>query len=156
MKLTIFKRLTIGYFLIMGLVVYLGAYAILKLNQINLIIKEIDSIDAAAIRLTEHLSDSLFSQINFEKKYLVSKDPDFYQQFIEIEDYIKKDMAKLAYLMNTDEKKELFLEIKALYGSYLNILEEEFAYIKKAKSYKENEYQTQKNNLIDINFEITY
>ena len=84
MKLTIFKRLTIGYFLIMGLVVYLGAYAILKLNQINLIIKEIDSIDAAAIRLTEHLSDSLFSQINFEKKYLVSKDPDFYQQFIQI------------------------------------------------------------------------
>jgi two-component system sensor histidine kinase GlrK len=149
MKFTIFKRLTFGYVAIMGLVIFFGSYATLKLNQLNHLIRDIDSVDGATIRLAEHLLGGIFSQVGFEKKYCVSRDEDFYQQFWETKEYLKKDMEKLSGLVDVPQKKKLFLEAQGLYDRYLFIFKEEAGYIQKGKDYPTNHYQTEKDKLID-------
>jgi len=123
-KLTIFERLTIGYVAMMVLVLFLGAYATLKLNRINRITLNIDRIDDATIRMAEQLSDRLFSQIGFGKKFLVSADRDFYLQFKENEKVIKKDISKLSELLDTPQKIVIFGEIENLYYQFTAMFDE--------------------------------
>ncbi len=54
----------------------------MQLNKLNRFVLEISSVDGITIDLTERLSDKLFAQVRFEKKYLISQDQDFYQKFV--------------------------------------------------------------------------
>ena len=123
MRLTIFKRLTFGYGAIILLIIFLGGYVTLKLDQLNQLTRVIASVDSTVIKLTEDLLDAIFSQVGFEKKYLISKDRDFYQKFWEIKKYFVKDMKRLSHFMDTPEKRKLFNDIMKLYNHYLSYLE---------------------------------
>jgi len=77
MKFTIFKRMAFGYGLIMLMVIFMGIYVTLKLNQLSEINFKIAKVDGAIISMGEQLLESLFSQAGFEMKYLISGDPIF-------------------------------------------------------------------------------
>src|SRR5210317_2428831 len=115
MKFTILKRLIFGYAAIMLLMVFLGVYITLQLNKLNRFVREISSVDGTTIDLTERLSDKLFSQVGFEKKYLISQDQDFYQKFWDIMKQLTQDLDRLRSLMTTKEDKEVFLEAEQFY-----------------------------------------
>lgn len=149
MKFTIFKRLTLGYLAIMSLVIFLGVYVTFKLNQLNRMASAITSVDGAAIRLTENLLDAMFSQVSFEKKYLISKDQDFYQQFWQIKEYFTKDMEKLGCVMDSSEEKKLFAEAKGLYDRYLSLFKEEVSFVEKGQGYPRKRYQEGKEKIVD-------
>ncbi len=149
MKFTIFKRLTFGYIAIMVMVVFLGAQATFWINKLNGITRDITAFHGTTIRLTERLLKDLFSLIGFEKKYIVSKDPDFYKQFWEINDNLEKDMLTLAGLMNVPEKKKLYQEAETLYERYISLFREESEFITKKKDYPHKKYQAEKDILVD-------
>ena len=71
MKFTILKRLIFGYATIMLLIVFLGGYVSLQQNKLNRFVREIASVDGTTIDLTERLSNKLFTQVGFEKKYFI-------------------------------------------------------------------------------------
>ena len=155
MKFTIFKRLTFGYVTIMLLVIFLGAYVTLKLNQLNNLTREIASVDSTTIRVTDKLSDNIFSQVSFEKKYFVSRDQDFYKQFQKIDKYVTKDMERLEYLIDTKEKGELFDRTKALYHRYLSLVGKEFYLVQKGRNYPHRIHREERDETIDkINQEL--
>jgi two-component system sensor histidine kinase GlrK len=149
MKFTIFKRLTFGYLAIMLLIIFLGIYVTFKLNQLNQLAHAIASVDGAAIRITENLLDAVFSQVSFEKKYLISKDQDFYRQFWGIKEYLAKDMDKLECLMDTSEKKELFAEAKGLYDRYVSLFKKEVDFVEKDQDYPRKIYKEGKEKIVD-------
>ncbi|RLB84137.1 MAG: sensor histidine kinase [Deltaproteobacteria bacterium] len=149
MKLTIFKRLTLGNMTIMLMVIYMGIYVTFKLNRLNLITCSIESVDARSIRLLEHLSNTMFSHVSFEKKYLISKDQDFYFQFLEINKYFVNNLNKLEDLMDNPFKKELFADLKKLYGLYISIFKKEVVFIKKNLKYPLKKYLNEKEKLVN-------
>ena len=100
MKFTLLKRLTLGYVVILLLVVLLGVYVSLNLNLLNRLIRG-TAVDGTTIAQMEHLRDTLFSQVSFEKKYLISKDQDFFRKFWEIQEYVIQDMKKLEIIYNS-------------------------------------------------------
>ncbi|MBW2590738.1 MAG: hypothetical protein JRD71_08500, partial [Deltaproteobacteria bacterium] len=110
MRFTIFKRLTIGYAIIMLLIISLGVYITLKLNQLNHLSLQIISIGATNIKITEHLLDDMFSQVGFEKKYLISRDQDFYDKFWEIKEHFTKNMERLEYHMGSTKNRNSISE----------------------------------------------
>ncbi|MDQ1330726.1 MAG: hypothetical protein QG578_991 [Thermodesulfobacteriota bacterium] len=67
----IFKRLVLGYLVILLVVVPLGVYSVLKLGQLSRITRSISSIDSETISKANRLIDSVFSQRRFEKKYIL-------------------------------------------------------------------------------------
>jgi len=151
MKLTIFKRLVISYLVIIVLVICLGVYVIFQLNRLNGIIHYINAVDIPTIRLTEELVDSLFTQVGFEEKYFVAKDPDFYHRFLEIKAYFMSNLEKLEQIADNPQKKAALREIKDLYDLYLSMFE------KVATSNKNNQqqgllykrYRVEKGNIIN-------
>ena len=149
MKLTIFKRLTIGYLTMMLVVVFLGVYVTFKLSHLDRITRAVVSVESTGIRLTESLVETLFSQRSFEKKYLVSKDEDFFRQFWKVQEQFKKDLERLESVMDTPEKKRLFSQVKRLHGQYVSAMEDEFRSLTTGNSYSYEEVQDTKEKIVE-------
>ena len=149
MKFTILKRLIFGYAAIMFLMVFLGVYITLQLNKLDRFVREISSVDGTTIDLTERLSDKLFSQVGFEKKYLISQDQDFYQKFWDIMKQLIQDMERLESLMITNEDKKVFLETKQFYQNYISLFNEEVRAMEADPNYPRRKYQEGKEKLVD-------
>lgn len=149
MKFSIFKRLTFGYATILLLVVFLGVYVTVKLNQLNGLSREIASVYATRLTLTEHVLEKLFSQISFENKYLISKDTDFLVKFWEIQAQITEDIDKLKKMLRTQENKKLFSETESDYGSYLQLFSAEVDMMNKNPDYPRRKFHEQKERLIE-------
>lgn len=149
MELTIFKRLTIGYLAIMLVVVFLGVYVTFKLSQLDRITHAVISVESTGIRLSEGLIEALFSQRGFEKKYLVSKDEDFFKQFLKVQKQFSQDLARLRQVMDTPEKRGLIGEVNRLQRQYVGIIEEEFSYIAQEQTYPYETLQDKKEKAIE-------
>jgi two-component system sensor histidine kinase GlrK len=162
MKFTIFKRLTFGYLAIMMLVLFLVIFVTIKLNQLARLTRAASSIDGQTVRLTERLSNNLFSMVGFEKKYLISKDNDFYQHFLKIKQDFNKDMKQLELLISSngiekikffhiagEGKNERFSKIKELRNQYFSIFNQEIKNLEKDQEYSYKEYQTRKEKIIE-------
>jgi two-component system sensor histidine kinase GlrK len=148
-KLTIFKRLALGFLIILLVVTALGVYSTLKLEELNQIIRSISSIDSETIRMANRLRDTLLTQRKFEKKYVVSKDRDFHCQFLETEKYLEKDLKQISSLMGATENENLLADIKLLYDRYLVTVQEEVGLIKSHEGYSQKTYEKKKENLTD-------
>ena len=148
-KFTIFKRLGLGYLVILLVVIVLGVYSTLKLDQLSQITRSISSIDSETIRVANRLRDDVLSQRGFEKKYVVSEDIDFHRQFLETEKYIEKDLEQISTLIDTTEKERLIGDVKAFYDQYLSIVQEEVRLIEGNKGYPQEIYEEKKEDLVD-------
>ncbi len=129
-------------------VIFLGVYVIITLNQLNRIARELVSVDGAAIGVTESLLETLFSQEGFEKKYLISRDRDFYEKFQEMQEYFSKNLEELESLIDTPEKGELFGRTKEMYGRYVSLLGQEVDLITRGKKYSSSDFQKEKGKVL--------
>ena len=149
MRFTIFGRLLLGYIAIMVLVIFQGTYTTLKVNRLHQLVSTIDKVDGAAIRVAEHLSDELFEQIGFEKKFLISNDPDFQKQFLKTTQYIKEKLNELESLAHNRETQQLILFSKYLYTRYIALFNEEVGFITNNAAYTAATYRDEKNRITD-------
>lgn len=147
-RFSIFQRLVLGYLAILLVVVALGIYTTFRLDQLNRITRSISS-DGEIIRIVAGLRDNALSQRGFEKKYIVSRDKDFYHQFLEIEKHIETDLERISVLIYTSEKKGLIFDINKLHSRYLSIVQNLVRSIKNDKKYPQKKDQEEKKKLIN-------
>ncbi|MBW2107481.1 MAG: MCP four helix bundle domain-containing protein, partial [Deltaproteobacteria bacterium] len=149
MELTIFKRLTIGYLAIMVVVVFLGVYVTFKLSQLDRITHAVISVESTGIRLAEGLVEGLFSERGFEKKYMVSKDEDFFKQFMKVQAQFAKDLKDLEQVMDTPEKKRLLARVKRWHEAYGMTMQQEFEFISAGRQYPYETVQQEKEKAVE-------
>lgn len=106
-------------------------------------------MDGVTITVIEHLLDSIFSQVSFGKKYIISDDKDFYEKFNELKAYIYNDLDGLEDIMDTPAKKKLYLNIEGLYSQYLFNFDHEVELMKSGQEYNQELYQAKKNRVVD-------
>jgi two-component system sensor histidine kinase GlrK len=147
-KFTLLKRLTLGYVVILFLVVLLGVYVSFKLNQLNRLIRG-TAVDGTTIAQLEHLRETIFSQVSFEKKYHISKDEDFKQKFWELRALFIKGLDDNLYRMDTSRKRRLLDETRQLYGQYVALFEEENKRIDLGQTAPSHGYTTRNESLLD-------
>jgi len=123
-KFTLLKRLTLGYGVILILVIGLGVYVAFMMNQLNRLIRGTAS-DGITLSRVEHLRDTLFSQVGFEKKFFISKDEDFRKQFWEIRDRFQDELKDIEGRFEKEREKVLFTEAIQLYRDYVSLFAEE-------------------------------
>jgi two-component system sensor histidine kinase GlrK len=149
MKLTIFKRLTFGYMAILVLVIILGIYVTVKLRQLNHLTGSIASVDSTTIGLSERLLDRILTQVGFEKKYFVSKDPDFYKRTQEIKNQIMEDLEQLGNVADTAKKHVLIAQIRGSYTQYLVLLDKEAALLNKGQDELQKKHQAGRDKIVE-------
>lgn len=121
----------------------------MQLDKLNRFVKEISSVDGITIDLTERLSDKLFSQVGFEKKYLISRDQDFFQKFWDIENQLTQDMDRLESLLKAEGDKKAFLEARQFYHYYVALFREEVRAMQENPNYPRRKYQEGKEKHVD-------
>jgi two-component system sensor histidine kinase GlrK len=149
MRFTIFERLTFGYLVIMLLVIFLGGYVSLKLNQLLRLTQSVAAAEEEMIRPIENLLDVVFSQVGFEKKYVISKDPDFYERFLELEKQVRKALEDLKDYATTRTEENLILQTMGLYTYYLDLFEKEVRMLQEDADYPQEEYRVEKEDTIE-------
>jgi two-component system sensor histidine kinase GlrK len=149
MKLTIFKRLVAGFLLMLIVVVALGAYATLKFRELSLFIPSIRSIDSETIMVADRLREIIFSQMEFEKKYALWGDQDFFRQFLATEPSFQKELDELDNILDRKGNKRGTREIKKIYKQYLEAVQTEVSLIRIKQEYSKEDFEKIKEDLID-------
>ncbi|MBU0995732.1 MAG: HAMP domain-containing histidine kinase [Proteobacteria bacterium] len=121
--------------LIFILVIFMGGYITVKLNRLHQITWKTAGINGQSINILEHLISSVFSIVMFEKKYLISKDQDYYTQFKEFQTYFLNDTKELRRLLDSIEQQQLLAAAKTCYDNYLSTFEKEVETIKSGLAY---------------------
>ncbi len=137
MKFTIFKRLLFGYLAIMILVVGLGVFLTFQLNRLNRLARAATSVDGEIIRSAQSISNTLPMAISFQKKYLISGDPDFHKHFQINQADILSKIQRLKDLLDQSEYPHFAQELDTSQQRFFNRLEKEI-----------ESYPTQKTNVV--------
>jgi len=148
MKFTIFKRMISGYAVIMIMVIFMGVYVTLKLNQMTEINHRIAKIDGATITIGEHLLEVLFSQIGFERKFLIAGDPDFLSEFHRARELFEEELQKLSALADSEKKKGWNAAIRAHYERYAALFEEESKLASRNEPFPRKEYVEARDGIV--------
>ncbi len=146
---TIFKRLSLSYLAILVVIISMEIYTIWRFEQLNRITKSLSSIDSEVIRIANNTKDNFLSLAAFERKYIVSKDNDFYNQFQETKKSINKQMDQIANLIQDQQKYDITNSIQAAFQKYISLCQREFEILKKDKNFSWEKYQEPKKRQLD-------
>jgi two-component system sensor histidine kinase GlrK len=133
----------------MILVIFLGVYVTLKLIQLNRLTRDVALVDSATVGQIDNIFDTLFTQVSFEEKYLISRDRDFYNKFWEVEENFLKEIGKLESLLQTPDDNKLFVRVKATYKKYLSLFQQQVLALDRKSDQSPWQYHNAKNKLVD-------
>lgn len=94
MKATILSRLVISYSIIFFLVVAASIYTVYQLDQVKQATHSVLIFDNRILDLQKALTDSLLSQMRYEKKCILMKDYTLYDQFLISKASFEKDLQE--------------------------------------------------------------
>jgi two-component system sensor histidine kinase GlrK len=149
MNLTISQRLAAGYGVAILLVLVLGSYVALKIDQIHHIVHRIDTVEEVDIHNTTKLTETFFSQVNFAEKYLVTKDEDFYSQFESLKNEILNGIDHQIKLVDSKEQRESFEHVKYLYGRYLDLFQREKELASGSSDASRRQFVNERTSIVD-------
>ena len=149
MKLTIFSRLILGYLVVALLVLAVSIYMIFRLVQFESITHSILEVDHRMEDLEKKLTDSLLSQMRYEKKYMVIRDEALYGQFLLAREDFKKYLGEVLKITDSSSPGDLLNTLMASYQRYQNLIDEEAGYVRAHQNYSQSWYKDEKEKVVD-------
>lgn len=145
MKLTIFRRLIVGYLLILIFTISASVFAIFILRQFDTVTRSIREVDDRVLEYEKKLSDTLLSQIQYERKFLIGKDEVLYNRFLLFNNDFRQYLEEILRLANSERAALLLLnEVKDSHQRYQDVFNQEVQNIKSKAKYDPETYKEQK------------
>jgi two-component system sensor histidine kinase GlrK len=144
MKLTIFSRLLIGHLIIFILVIGMSAYAIVQIGRINEMTQTVLTINNRMSETAEKLSDVILSQVRYEKKFIISKDEGFYNQFLQLKGDFDRYLGEMVLLADSSQTRSLLNRIKESYQNYQALFQEESKFLRTGRTYSHDGFNREK------------
>ncbi len=149
MKLSIFSRMMIGYFAIFLLVVAVSSYTILKIQQLNRMTRYILEIDHRLLEYEKKMANSILSQSRFERKFLLTRDQAFYDQFLSGREEFQKMLRTAIAMADTPVKKGGLDLLRKQYEAYESLVGEEVKSVQANRDYPRRKYEKEKDKSVD-------
>ena len=89
-------------------------YTIYQLHKLEDITKSILVVDYNVIELEQKLSDLMLSMVEYDKKYIITKDEELKKKFDEAKDAFEKNLEEITSVADTEESKKYFRNSKRL------------------------------------------
>jgi two-component system sensor histidine kinase GlrK len=147
MKITktgILPRWAVGYLSALLLLAVSNGYSVWKLHQLGTTTIPNLSTDIRIIDLQRRLVDSILSQLRYEQKYLLLRDPGLYNQFLEANDEFHRLLGTVESIANSAAKKDSLKKIETSMASYESVVNEQASRLEKGRRYNFWSYQTTK------------
>ena len=153
MKPTIFFRLVMGYLIIFVSVIGMNAYTIVQMNRINEMTQSVLTINNRVTDFASKLSDIILSQVRYDKKFIISKDEIFYNEFLRLESDFDRYLEEMISIADSIQTRSFLNKIKESYQHYQSLSHDELKYIKARISYSRHSFNQEKekatNSIID-------
>jgi signal transduction histidine kinase len=146
--MSLFSRLIIGYLVVLALVSGVSLYALRNLHHFDQITRSILENELRVGDYEKKLSDSLLSEIRYERKYMIAKEEALYREFQKFAGDFQSDLAKS--LAAADAGTAAILnDVKKGHDDYHEIVERERDQLKTRQNYPQAWYIAEKNKVTD-------
>jgi GGDEF domain-containing protein/CHASE3 domain sensor protein len=125
MKLTISRKLLLGYLFMALLTVLASAYALFGLQKLSSVAYNITNHHFTLMENSKKLMDILLAQESAEKKYLILKDPALEQIFWQRNNEFKEDLAVMRQFKLDRKTKNAVDQLDALQNRLKELFSEE-------------------------------
>lgn len=125
MRLTIFKRLMLGYGAFLILLMGLGIYVAAQLNRLNQLTWAVVMQDGETVRLAETLDSLAVSLTRFEKKHLITGDSAFFQRFQDLRAEFLQTHRTIDRHIDTGEPQTILDAIGTDSAAYFALIDQE-------------------------------
>jgi len=149
MKWTIFSRLVFGYLLIAFLVLAMSGFAVYELGRIERLTYSILQTDNRIIDLGKKMTDSMLSQMRYEQKFVITKDPELYQQFLLARSDFQKYAREAMITAGGSNPQSLVNTLIAKQKNYEGLFEEEIKFLQQNLPYDLQKYKKEKEKMVD-------
>lgn len=147
MRWTIFSRMVIGYLVIFLLVIGMSIYAVVRIGQFNEVTQSVLMTNNRMIDCAGKLSDSLLSQIRYERKFIITRDAVFYNEFSRLERDFEQYLREVMAIADTPQVLSMLNSVKDSYQTYQSLFNEEMRYLKDGISYSPQLYKKEKDRV---------
>ncbi len=148
-RLSIFSRLVIGYLLLLVLVTGVSIYTVSQLSGVSHITHSIISVDNYLIDDQKKLGDILLSEMRYEKKFLIMKDPELYNGFLQKTGDFEQNVGAAMLLADSTEVRSSLAKIKNFHDSYKMLLSEEVEHLRAGSKSARLQYARERGQIID-------
>jgi two-component system sensor histidine kinase GlrK len=131
----------LGYLAILILMAGVTVYVIFKLDQLNSQMRHVVRIDYLILDSKEKMTASILSQLQNGRKYAVTKDPRFYEQFLSAKELFNQAFSEVFFIADTLEKKGALKRVEMAYRPCLSLMEEEIEEARRNPSYATRYYE---------------
>jgi two-component system, NtrC family, sensor histidine kinase GlrK len=149
-RLTLLSRLVTGYLVIFILVIAMNIYVIVQIGQFNKITQSVLTTNDRLIETIGRFTDAVLSQSRYEKKFLITKDEAFHDQFLRLKIECDQYLRELLDTAETGQAKGLLNTLAESYQTYELLFDEEAKHVKSGSSYSEQQYARGKDRLLNI------
>ncbi len=92
----------------------------------------------------ERLTDIVFSQVRYERKYLISKDDVFYNQFLQLKADFDRSLAEMMSIADSTQARDMLANVKGSYQNYQFLFQEELNFLKAGRTYSREGFNQEK------------
>lgn len=149
MRLTIFLRLVIGYLVIFTLLIVVSIYVTTKLQELEDVTNSILNINNRMLNYNKKLIDALLSQVQYERKFIILKDNDLYNNFIAANSDFTQYFKEMTSFADSTHVKSLFDNIKQSHQRYQFLFYQEVESLMAGQRYSQDWYKQEKENAIN-------
>ncbi len=130
-RLTIARKMLLGYMILSALTVIVVVYALINLQRINSLNRSIVKVDIVVEEASDKMLDALLGQDMYEKRFLILKSRDMQRLFAK---RAREFTEQLDVLKKLPHKKTIPIEIiEKLYARYTDLVNREFKLVKVEK-----------------------
>jgi len=153
MRLTLIKKMLLGFSIMVLLTLLTGFYAVLSLRDIRQMSDGVVQRDLPIIEGASQLTENLLAQDLYEKRSVILRDPAVRTLFLNRSDEFRLKLAQLNFLSPEDE--DLKGRIQSLHQEYDQFFKEEQDYLDRkqesmAKAVSEGPMQSRLNDMVKL------
>jgi two-component system sensor histidine kinase GlrK len=141
--------MVIGYLAIFIPMMAVSAYAISQLTLFQRVTGHILQIDNRMRDYEKKLTDSLLTQIRYERKYFITKDKELHDQFLIVESDFTNHMDEAIFGADTANKLEVLIRIKSCHERYRSLFNEEVEIANRTQRYGQDKYKEERKEKVD-------
>jgi two-component system sensor histidine kinase GlrK len=147
-RLSLFSRLAFGYLAVFALVMSVSLYAVRELHRLGDVTQSILERDNRILDYEKKLADSLLSEIRYERKYTITRDPVLYREFLKFKGDFERYLQE-AFAVADVQATVILNRVKQNYQSYQDLFAKEAVHIKTRQDYPQGWYNNEKNRYSD-------
>jgi len=96
-------------------------------------------IDSAA-----KLSDIIFSQVRYERKFIISKDEAFFNEFLKLKNHFDRYLEEMTSIADSSQARTSLNNIKDSYQIFQSLVQKEWKYLNAGNSYSRQWFNQEK------------